>query len=1087
MAQARGDKGMDPGDEAQVEAESAAEPLPVILTKIRLPRRRPDVLTRPRLLDFFHSHLDRKLLLLSAPAGFGKTTLLTDFAHDTDLPVCWYTLDTFDRDLHLFLEHLIAAIAHRFPQFGERSRALLSETVDPGANLYPVVATLVQELYDTVPEYFYLVLDDHHTVEDQDRINEFLDLFVTYVDESCHVILASRMLPALPNLSLLVARRQAAGMSIDELRFTPDEVQQLAQQSYDIHLSLDQATRLVERTGGWITGVLLTSVRQWQPAGSESTSWGGIDANLYDYLSRQVLDLQPRELRSFLLHSSVLDELSADLCAEVLGLDHAAELMAELMARNLFVVEYEGGEGQLRYHDLFHEFLRDTLRRENKDAYRHWMLRAARAYEARGRWEQAVSRYLELGQIPAVIDVLRRTAIELYDTGRWDTLAGWIDALPAETQAAHPALQVHRAKIWMERGDLAAALSLFRQAEETWRARGDSAMMAYAVAMQGYVRRFRGEYAQAIACAEQALAMTAGAAVEEYPARALAHKNMGLCWMALGELERGRQALEESLRMYESLNDTVNVGMLLHDLGLSCEMEGDLRRAAGYYQGALARWEQLGNPGPWANTLNGLGVIYYWQGEYDSALSLLDQALQKSQQAGDLRVEAYVWASLGDVHRALLAYERARQAYIKSLDLAGQAKVGAIRAYALCALGNTLRLMGETGRARDHLHVALEVATRQGSALDLGMCHTALGALACQERSWSTARRHLDEAITLLARSGVKRERAVAHLHRAHLCLATGERGAALGELAEALALTATLSHDQFLVVEGQSLLGLIRYAEKQGLAPQTLPHLRARIEDLLQQATQRPEPLPQVVGGSTLRIWALDRARVEVDGQPVQWPTVQSRDLFFCLLQHQNLRKEEIGNLFWPDHPPRRLDGIFRSTLYRLRRAAGRNTVLYEDGVYRFNRDIDYWYDVEAFETRLHRAERSVDGDQQAALLESALELCKEDYLEGVYADWCAMERERLREHRMAALELLAGLHASRGHLRRAIEAYQSLVHLDPYRELAHRELMRCYFRLGDRAMAIRQYRLCADILREDLGVSPMQETEDLYLQIID
>ena len=125
------------------------------MTKIRVPRRRHDLLPRRRLVNFIHAHLERKLILISAPAGYGKTSLLTDFSHDTDLPVCWYTLDEFDRDLHVFLEHLIAAIAHRFPAFGKRSLNFLRATADPGANLYPLVATLVQEIYDTIPEYFF--------------------------------------------------------------------------------------------------------------------------------------------------------------------------------------------------------------------------------------------------------------------------------------------------------------------------------------------------------------------------------------------------------------------------------------------------------------------------------------------------------------------------------------------------------------------------------------------------------------------------------------------------------------------------------------------------------------------------------------------------------------------------------------------------------------------------------------------------------------------------------------------------------------------------------------------------------------------
>jgi DNA-binding SARP family transcriptional activator len=242
-----------------------------------------------------------------------------------------------------------------------------------------------------------------------------------------------------------------------------------------------------------------------------------------------------------------------------------------------------------------------------------------------------------------------------------------------------------------------------------------------------------------------------------------------------------------------------------------------------------------------------------------------------------------------------------------------------------------------------------------------------------------------------------------------------------------------------------------------------------------------------QVEAPPTLKITALGSPQVELDGEQIQWATTQSRDLFFCLLQHpQGLRKEELGAIFWPDHPPHKLDGIFRSTLYRLRRSIFRECVVYEDSLYRVNRDSTYSFDVENFEQLLAQADQATDQAQSSALLEEALAFYTGDYLEGVYADWCTLERERLREHYLNALESLARLHAGQGRLNQAIKEYQKLISQDPYREPAHRELMRCLYRLGDRATAVRQYQSCAQILREDLGLSPSPETEALYLQII-
>jgi two-component SAPR family response regulator len=289
-------------------------------------------------------------------------------------------------------------------------------------------------------------------------------------------------------------------------------------------------------------------------------------------------------------------------------------------------------------------------------------------------------------------------------------------------------------------------------------------------------------------------------------------------------------------------------------------------------------------------------------------------------------------------------------------------------------------------------------------------------------------------------------------------------------------------------VVEAQQLQPLLRYAAEHGVGGNTLARLLDRIQVHRAQVAKRAEPAIREEPRPTLKIYTLGQARVELDGESIQWTIAQSRDLFFCLLQHpEGLRKEGLGEILWPEHTPQKLEGIFRSTLYRLRRALFRESVVLEEGLYLFNRQSDYWFDVEAFEELLNQAEHTlhVAKGKKIALLEEALALYQGDYLDGVYADWCALERERLRGRYLAALEALAGLYADRGEVQRAIELYQNILAQDQYQETAHRELMRCYYRLGDRAAAIRQYQACAMILRKDLGVNPMPETEELHLQI--
>jgi LuxR family maltose regulon positive regulatory protein len=1066
-------------------ANSISSPLPLVMTKIRIPRRRPELLSRRRLADFIHAHLDCKLILISAPAGYGKTSLLTDFAYETDLPVCWYTLDPFDRDLRVFLEHLIAAIARQFPAFGERSLLLLRETPDPKHNLQPMVATLVREIYDTIPEYFVLILDDYHAVEEEEKITEFLDLLVTYIDENCHFILASRTLPALPNLSLLLTRKQATGLSIDELRFTPQEVKSLAQQNYDLELTLEDAAKLAEQTEGWITGLLLTAAPRWEKAKESVTLRGRINIGLYDYLSKQVLDQQPPPLREFLLASSVLDELSQELCTSVLGVDRPADLMDQLRTRNLFVIEFEGDEDRLRYHDLFREFLQANLRRQDGARFQELTRRAAQVYASRGEWQRAVSRYLMLQDYKSVADIVEQIATRMYETGRWDTLAGWIDALPETIKTCKPDLLIQRGKIHAERGEHTLALAAYHQAKQAFIAAGDKAGLGSALVREGCVLRFQGRYAEAKARCQEALALVGGTTPEGKSVMALAHKQVGLCLLGLGQLTESLEALQQSLKLYEELETPYDIGMIYHDMGMGHELAGDLDRAVIHYRAALQRWQLLGNLGPWANTLNSLGVIHYLQGKYEQASQLLNEALSKVQQANNLRVEACVWASLGDLHCDLGAYVQAQQAYTEGLKAATRVGEGFAATYTLDGLGNLFRLQGNLAHARQQLLEALQHAEQHGSAYETGLCYTSLGILASAEGNLMVAHQQLSRAAELFEAGGFRRELARTCLHQAQVAFLAGEGEKALTNLERALTLVTQLGFDQFLVVEGQQLQPLLRFAASQKVGGKTVSLLLKRIKAHQLLVAKRVEPVIRVEPQLDLRIYALGQAQVELGGKNIQWVTAQSRDIFFCLLQHpQGLRKEELGGIFWPEHSPQKLDAILRSSLYRLRRAIFRESIVFEDSLYRFNWKCNHWFDVKVFEKLLDQAGQTPDvaKKKKSALLEEALALYRGDYLSGVYADWCVAERDRLRERCLAALEELAKLKADQGELQRAVELYQSLLAQDQYYEVAHRELMRCYYRQGDRASAIRQYQACARILREEMGLSPMPETEKLY-----
>src|SRR6266498_5367605 len=282
----------------------SSKSIPISKTKIIVPHRRPELLSRPRLLESLTSLLDNKLLLLSAPAGYGKTSLLIDLANNVKMPVCWLSLDLLDRDPQRFLAYFIASLAEQFPRIGEASRPQLNRLKSIEQDAESLLITLTNEIYDQIEDDFLLIIDDFHLLDDFPIISTLVNRFLELVMENCHILLSSRTLPSLDDVTLMVAREQVAGLNHVELAFVPREAQALYAQNYHQHLSDEAAHELINQTSGWITGMVLSN----SPG---MTRVSGVDT--FAYLAHQVLNQQPEYIREFLMRTALPEEFNSEL------------------------------------------------------------------------------------------------------------------------------------------------------------------------------------------------------------------------------------------------------------------------------------------------------------------------------------------------------------------------------------------------------------------------------------------------------------------------------------------------------------------------------------------------------------------------------------------------------------------------------------------------------------------------------------------------------------------------------------------------------------------------------------------------------
>jgi LuxR family transcriptional regulator, maltose regulon positive regulatory protein len=475
-----------------------------------------------------------QLLVISAPAGYGKTSLILDFAYHVDIPVCWYSLDTLDHDIQRFVTYFIACIAQRFPSFGSQSYAAL-EAANPGSiDLDRLVSAIVNDAYEHIQEHFLVVLDDYHLVNVNSEIDYFINRFIQDVDENCHLVLLSRTLLALPDMPLMIARSQVGGLSFEELAFRPEEIQSLVLQNYQSSMPDAVAEELIQETEGWITGLLLTAHTMWQGMANLLRVARVSGVGLYEYLAQQVLEQQSPSNRKFLLQSSLLEEFDAELCQSVFGegADWAA-LIENILQNNLFVLPV-GDDGKwIRYHHLFRDFLQDTFEREYPEQLSRLLKQLTEVYVQRHEWEKAYSACQRLGDPLETAQLIEQVGSAMITHGRFGALAEWIDGLPRDLMASNPNLMSLRGATAVNQGSLENGLSLLNQAGNALRSKEEPVGLALTLVRRASAYRFMGKYSHSLEDASEALALSENEAVplqvkaESLRAIGMSHYHLG--------------------------------------------------------------------------------------------------------------------------------------------------------------------------------------------------------------------------------------------------------------------------------------------------------------------------------------------------------------------------------------------------------------------------------------------------------------------------------------------------------------------------------------------------------------------------------
>jgi LuxR family maltose regulon positive regulatory protein len=518
----------------------------LLKTKLYRPLVRPEFVSRPQLMRRLDEGFNGKLTVVSAPAGYGKTTLVSAWAFECKCPVAWFTLDEEDNDPVRFLTYAITAAQTIKPDLGQEILSLLQSAQPPAIiNLLPA---LINQL-DDIQMRFILVLDDYHVITSPE-IHKAITFIIEHQPPQMHLTITTRIDPPLP-LPQLRGRGQLTELRQADLRFSEEETVAFLKQSSSIELPSKDVNTLVNRTEGWIASLQMAalSMRNKKDLSSFIAGFGGSHEYIVDYFASEILNNLPELVRSFLLKTSFLDQLCGPLCDEVTGQTGGQQMLERLQEANLFLVPLDDEHIWYRYHQLFADFLHKNLYQNNRMEVPELHLRASQWFEQNELPHQAAEHAFLASDYPRAARLLEIIADPALGRGEHLWLLKRIEKLPEEQMEGHPRLGVIRASILTSSGTLRQAEAALQKIEAYTSAHPNSMpiqdyVIGRIVALHAMIAIQKGDADSAKQNAQLALEKLSKGTQREAPWRAELLLALGLSNFAMGDLAEARQNMD---------------------------------------------------------------------------------------------------------------------------------------------------------------------------------------------------------------------------------------------------------------------------------------------------------------------------------------------------------------------------------------------------------------------------------------------------------------------------------------------------------------------------------------------------------------
>ena len=1062
----------------------------IIQTKLEPPRVKGTILRRDRLLSSLRANLEKKLILLCADAGYGKTTLLAQFCEDQSIRYVYYDLDDSDSNMATFFSYLLAGLKKHDVQFGNVIEELISQT----GNVDILVGTFVNQFVKSIKKEFYIILDDFHYLQNNRKICSAIDYFLRHMPKNLHFIISSRAVPNI-NLAYLMAKQELYKVEKENLRFSLEEINSLLNAVHGLRIATDDVKRIAEFSEGWVT-VLQLILQRLRAIGDDTTqdtldSYAASDENIFNYFAREVFEQTPRTIKEFLLKTSVLDYLNPKVCDHLLNIRSSKKIIGFLDAENMFISKV--GDNY-QYHPIFHEFLRKMLSQYfTSRVVKQLHYKAGMHLFSRKEYGAAVKHLVGAERYAKAAQILEKNHQHWMRRADYSGFIQLVDIFPAAILDKYPYLLLRKADALDNLDKKTQALRLTESAMKSFRKRKENRGTAEGLILKALIYYSQGKRRRGIYYANKAYAL-----VEHRDSQLKANvlMELGSMYRDACHFDKAHRCFDKALKILQKFEDRELEESLLTRIALLHFTMSNFKEADKLFMEILSRF---------GDTLSGLNLIYKYStvvavkcdlGDYAAAWDYLGRAEDLLQKYNDPWITKYLVYMRGKLHWAEANYRKAIECLNEAVDKY-RTFSRILDPYIIEDIVDSHLRLGEVNQARNAFTKMEEVIDIINEAPNLLIAYLAVrGSVESAEGKYEEATKSLKEAL--------KKARAVAEdyllmntyfeLSRCYYKQGVNEQ--ALSYFEKCLEIAHVKDYSAYLLTEARHSVDLFRLALENDCMTDFVVRTLEKTDS--EQAKDLVNWLHIKNGLYDLECRLFGKLDIrDANGFEVMpsWRTKITRELFvlFVAGHRKKYTKDYMIDTFWPHKDLRGAAhslhveiSALRNTLKEMLRTEidKQKLVLFENQHYFLNPGVYISTDAQEFERLVKQAAAILKQDHQKArqLYDKALDLYRGDFVEDVHTEWC----EEIRAYyRKTLLDVLKNL----GQISYDDEAYaESQVYfiraleLDNTDESIHVAIMRCLQSIGDRDGIQRQYKKLVKTL-DGLGVSvPSREATDIY-----